>query len=66
MQGIITLLLVLTPMFVGFALPNNKKSTHLAQRGLDYLVFMILMVIGMELGLIDDLQHKLANIALYL
>lgn len=66
MQGFITLLLVLTPMFAGFALPNNKKSTHLAQRGLDYLVFMILMVIGMELGLIDDLQHKLANIALYL
>ncbi|AWY21700.1 lysine exporter LysO family protein [Moraxella bovis] len=66
MQGIITLLLILTPMFVGFALPNSKKSTHLAERGLNYLVFIILMVIGMELGLVDDLQHKLANIALYL
>lgn len=66
MQGLITLLLILTPMFVGFFLPNSKKSTHLAERGLNYLVFVILVVIGIELGLVENLTEQLGNIALYL
>lgn len=66
MQGLITLFLILMPMFVGFFLPNSQKSTHLAERGLGYLVFVILAVIGLELGLVENLHTQLTNIALYL
>lgn len=66
MQGFMTLLLILTPMFIGFALPHRPQWTKWAEQGLNYLVFVILVVIGIELGLVDDLSKKVGNIALYL
>ncbi|OOR90701.1 hypothetical protein B0181_04610 [Moraxella caviae] len=66
MEGIKTLILILTPMFIGFALPQRKNFTELAERLLNYLVFLILIVIGIELGLVEDLSSKVGSIALYL
>ncbi len=66
MESLITLLLILTPMFIGFFLPNTKKRTQRAEQGLNYLVFVILTVIGIELGLVDDLHQKITAITLYL
>ncbi|MDO5651506.1 MAG: lysine exporter LysO family protein [Moraxella sp.] len=66
MNGLITLVLILTPLFIGFFLPNTPKLTHFAERALGWLVFLILLVIGIELGLVDNLHQKISQIALYL
>lgn len=66
MQGLATLLLILTPMFVGFALPASQTYTKKAETGLNYLVFIILVVIGIELGLVQDLSQQIGAIILYL
>lgn len=66
MQGIITLLLILSPMFVGFALPTSQKRVAASERALNYLVYLILIVIGIELGLVEDLAQKVGDIAKYL
>lgn len=66
MQGILSLLLILTPMFVGFALPHRPSWHTLAEKSLGYLVYIILTIIGMELGNVPNLHHELTNIALYL
>lgn len=66
MNNIVTLLLILVPMFVGFMLPKNHRLAVLGERTLNILVFLILIVIGIELGLVDDLADKLGAIALYL
>ncbi|WP_323841336.1 MULTISPECIES: lysine exporter LysO family protein [unclassified Moraxella] len=66
MNALVTLILILTPMFIGFALPNRTDLTKMAERALNYLIYLILIVIGIELGLIDDLVEKIGEIALYL
>lgn len=53
-------------MFVGFALPCRQDWVKLAERALNYLVFLILIVIGIELGLVEDLSQKVDEIAIYL
>ncbi|WP_435980144.1 lysine exporter LysO family protein [Psychrobacter sp. DM4] len=65
MQSLITLILVLTPMFIGFAIPSNPKMTILADKGLSYLVFIILTVIGIELSQVEGLGGQVGEIALY-
>lgn len=66
MNGLITLILILTPMFIGFALPAHQGLVKAAERALNYLIYLILIVIGIELGLVDDLAQKVGEIALYL
>ena len=66
MQGIITLLLILSPMFVGFALPTSQKLAAFGGQALTYLIYLILIVIGIELGLVDDLVQKVGDIIKYL
>ncbi|MFC0819819.1 lysine exporter LysO family protein [Moraxella marmotae] len=66
MQGIITLILILSPMLVGFALPASKTMVAKSNMALNYLVYLILIVIGIELGLVDDLLQKVGDIAKYL
>lgn len=66
MNGLITLLLILTPMFIGFALPSHTNWASVAERALNYLVFLILIVIGIELGLVENLSQKVDAITLYL
>ena len=65
MQSLITLVLVLTPMFIGFAIPSNSKMTVLADKGLSYLVFIILTLIGIELSQVEGLGSQVGEIALY-
>lgn len=66
MQGLITLTLILTPMFVGFILPKNQTLVRLSEKSLNLIVFALLIIIGIELGLVDDLQKQVGNIAKYL
>lgn len=66
MQSILALSLILAPMFIGFALPHRKAWHTLAEKSLGYLVYIILIIIGVELGGVQNLHHELPNIALYL
>lgn len=65
MQSLITLVLVLMPMFIGFAIPANRRMTLLADKGLSYLVFIILTLIGIELSQVEGLGSQIGEIALY-
>lgn len=65
MQSLITLVLVLMPMFIGFAIPSNPKMTTFADKGLSYLVFIILTLIGIELSQVEGLGSQIGEIALY-
>ena len=65
MQSLITLVLVLMPMFIGFAIPSNPKMTVFADKGLSYLVFIILTLIGIELSQVEGLGNQVGEIALY-
>ena len=65
MQSLITLVLVLMPMFIGFAIPSNPKMTVIADKALSYLVFVILTVIGIELSQVEGLGSQVGEIALY-
>ncbi|WP_227431048.1 lysine exporter LysO family protein [Psychrobacter sp. I-STPA6b] len=65
MQSLMTLILVLTPLFIGFALPSNPKLTQLSDKLLSYLVFIILTLVGIELAQVQGLSSQLANIGLY-
>lgn len=46
-------------------MPQRAKLNHYAEQGLNGLVFIILMVIGVELGLIGDIGQRLGDIVLY-
>ena len=61
----VTLVLVLMPMFIGFAMPSNPTMTKLADKGLAYLVFIILGLIGIELAQVEGLGSQVGEIALY-
>lgn len=65
LQSLITLVLVLMPMFIGFAIPSNPKMTFIADKALSYLVFVILTVIGIELSQVEGLGSQVGEIALY-
>ncbi len=65
MHSFLTLILILLPMFVGFFLPHHAKLGQYAEKGLNALVFVILTVIGVELGLFGDIGKKLDDIVLY-
>ena len=65
MQSLITLVLVLMPMFIGFAIPSNPKMTFIADKALSYLVFVILTVIGIELSQVEGLGSQVGEIAIY-
>lgn len=65
MHSLITLVLVLMPMFIGFAIPSNPTMTKFADKGLSYLVFVILGLIGIELSQVEGLGSQIGEIALY-
>lgn len=65
MDSLITLVLVLAPLFIGFAIPTSQKLTRMADKGLTYLVFIILALIGIELSQVEGLGSQLGEIALY-
>lgn len=65
MHSLITLVLILMPMFIGFAIPSNPTMTKFADKGLSYLVFVILGLIGIELSQVEGLGSQIGEIALY-
>lgn len=65
MHSLITLVLVLMPMFIGFAIPSTPTMTKFADKGLSYLVFVILGLIGIELSQVEGLGSQIGEIALY-
>ena len=65
MQSLITLVLVLMPMFIGFAIPVNPRMTAFDDKSLSYLVFIILALIGIELSQVEGLGSQVGEIALY-
>ena len=52
-------------MFIGFAIPSNPAMTRLADKGLSYLVFVILALIGIELSQVEGLGGQVGEITLY-
>lgn len=64
-KSLITLVLVLAPLFIGFALPSSPARTRLADKALSYLVYLILTLIGIELSQVHGLGAQVGDIALY-
>ena len=65
MQSLITLILVLFPLFIGFAIPVTPRMAKTADKALSYLVFLILTLIGIELSQVHGLGSQVGDIALY-
>lgn len=66
MNSLATLLLILTSIVIGYALPKHSAMAQLGERVLNALVFLILIIIGVEMAQVPDLSQKISNIALYL
>lgn len=66
MDGIITLALILTPMFVGFFLPVNGKLARFGEKVLTLIVYLILLLIGNELAHLDNFGRIMGQMTLYL
>ncbi|WP_296403857.1 lysine exporter LysO family protein [Psychrobacter sp.] len=64
-DSLITLILVLTPLFIGFALPLNKSLIRFSEKMLGYLVYIILTLIGIELSQVNGLGSQVNDIILY-
>lgn len=64
-KNLITLVLVLAPLFVGFVLPSHPLRTQWADKMLSYLVYLILTLIGIELAQVHGIGAQVGNIALY-
>ncbi len=62
MQNLTTLVLILTPLLIGFALPKSQKLTHLADDIIRYLVIIILTYIGIELSQVSGLLNQIDEI----
>lgn len=62
MHNLFTLILILTPLFIGFAIPSRPRLTAWADIGLRYLVFVILTLIGIELAQVEGLSTQLGQI----
>ncbi len=65
LDNLITLILVLAPLFIGFALPLNKTLVQLSEKMLGYLVYVILTLIGIELAQVEGLGSRITDILMY-
>lgn len=65
LQSLITLILVLAPLFIGFVLPTHPTLLHWSEKILGYLVYIILTLVGIELAQVAGLGEQVFNIALY-
>lgn len=64
MQNFITLLLILSPLFIGFILPTSDRWVAISEKCLSYLVYVILMLIGIELSQVQGLGGQIPLISL--
>ncbi len=62
MQNMLMVLLILTPLFIGFFIPTSKKLVKVADGILQYLVVIILTYIGIELAQIDNFYARIGDI----
>lgn len=65
MENIKTLILILTPMFVGFAIDTPKKYGKIIARLLSWSVYTILLTIGMGLARVENLLSQLRAVLAY-
>ncbi|WP_019673303.1 lysine exporter LysO family protein [Psychrobacter lutiphocae] len=65
LDNLLTLILILTPLFVGFALPLNRAFMRYAELSLGYFVYVILTLIGIELAQVQGLGSQVMDILLY-
>lgn len=59
------ILLILTPLFIGFACKLPKPYVQMSDRLLSVLVYVILLLIGVELAQVDNLGQELGKMAMY-
>ena len=64
MQNLISLLIILIPLFIGFCIPTPARVVNWLNYGLAWLVYLILFLIGLSLAQEPDLGAQLANISL--
>ncbi|GHA01022.1 membrane protein [Ignatzschineria ureiclastica] len=58
-----TLLWVLLPLFLGFAIPlKNRRLIRLVDQALIALIYLVLFIMGLNLSLIPDLWNQLQSI----
>lgn len=62
MENLQTLLLIITPLFIGFALPTHAKLVATIDQLLKWLVYGILALIGLSLSQVPDLNQALGSI----
>ncbi|EGY53015.1 lysine exporter LysO family protein [Neisseria shayeganii] len=63
MQSLLTLLAILTPLFVGFFIRLPKPWLRAVDRILAVLVYLILLLIGISLSQVGNLGQQLGGIA---
>lgn len=66
MNSLATLFLILMPMVIGYSLPKHIGMAKFGEQILTALVFLILIIIGTELALVEDLNQKVRILFLYL
>lgn len=64
MQNLITLLIILLPLLVGFLIRLPKKAMVWLDRGLGYLIYAILFLIGLSLAHVPNLSAQLSVISI--
>ena len=64
MNSLITLISVMIPLFAGFAIRVPKPYLPLIDKGLGWLVYVILLLIGISLAQVDNLGKQIGWIAL--
>ena len=62
MNSLITLISILTPLFLGFFIRVPKAWLPLVDKGLSWLVYLILLLIGVSLSQVDNLGAQMQTI----
>ena len=63
MNSLITLISILTPLFIGFFIRVPKQTLLWLDKGLNGLVYVILTLIGISLSQVDNIGHEIGFIA---
>lgn len=63
LDNLITLIMILSPLIVGFFLPIDKKWLPQINQALNYVVFILLLLIGLSLSQVQHIGSQLGVIA---
>lgn len=64
LDNLITLILILTPLIVGFFLPIDKKWLPQINQALNYVVLILLLLIGLSLSQVHNIGSQIGVIVL--